>query len=114
MRRLTNLPELPIGNQQGTQGLQTLHSLSTILLGGFLGDRSIRFLSLNGTQTLCFPDKLLDQLAIVLAQNQLPGLVDDLAHILDELLAFLGEILGRRRQGLGLQGTVQSNVALLV
>lgn len=111
---LTNLPELPIGNQQGTQGLQTLHSPSTILLGGFLGDRSIRLLSLNGTQALRFPDKFLDQLAIVLAQNQLPGLVDDLAHILDELLAFLGKILRRRRQGLGLQDAVQSNVALLV
>lgn len=114
MNLLTNLSELPVGNKESTQGLQALNSVAAILFGGLLVDGSIRSLRFHGAQTLSLPDELLKQVAIILGEDQFAGLVDDFAKIPDQLLTFFREVLGGRGEGLGLEGAVQGDVALLV
>ena len=114
MEKLTNLSKLSVGNEKRTQGLQTLDSVVTVLLGTILVNRCIRPLRLNIAQTLSLPDELLEQVTIVLAENQLASLVNDHTEVPDQLLTFFREVLGGGREGLGLKGAVQSDVALLV
>ena len=111
---LTNLTELSVGDQQGTQGLQTIQGLVAILLGAFLLDGGTRLVHLDRAKVLRIVDELLQQMTVVLAQDQLSGVVDDIAQVLDQLLAFLGQLLGGVGEGLGVQSAVQCDVALLV
>ena len=111
---LTNLTELSVGDQESTESLETVQSLVGILFAILLGDGDIGFLGITGGDVLSLPDKFLQQLTLVLGQEQLLGLVDDVAQVLQEDLAIVGELLRGRRQSLGRQGTVQGDIALLV
>lgn len=111
---LTKLAELAIGDQQSTQGLEALEGLVGILLAVLLGDGHIGCLGALEGDLLSLPDELLEQLALVLGQEQLLGLVNDIAQVPDENLAVIGELLGRRGEDLGAQGAVQGDIALLV
>lgn len=98
---LTDLPELSVGDQQSTQSLQTIHSLVAILLGAIFVDGGTRFVHFDRAKVLRTVDELLKQMTVVLAQDQLSGVVDDVAQILDQLLAFLRQLLGWVGEGLG-------------
>jgi len=52
--------------------------------------------------------------AVVLGENQLASLVNDLPKVSNQLLTFFRKVLGGRREDLGLESAVQSDVALLV
>lgn len=112
--KLTDLSEFSVGNEKRTQGLQTLHGVVTVLLGTVFVNRCIGPLRFNIAQTLSLPDELLEQVAIVLAEDQLASLVNDLTEVPNQLLTFFREVFGRGREGLRLEGAVQSDVALLV
>ena len=66
---LTDLPELSVGDQQGTQGLQTIQGLVAILLGAFLLDGGTRLVHLDRAEVLRIVNELLDQMTVVLAQD---------------------------------------------
>lgn len=111
---LTNLTELSVGDQESTESLETVQSLVGILFAILLGDGDIGLLGITGGDVLSLPDKFLQQLTLVLGQEQLLGLVNDVAQVLQEDLAIVGQLLRGRRQSLGRQGTVQGDIALLV
>lgn len=113
-RRLTNFAELAVGDQQGSKSLETLQSLVSILLAIILADGEAGPLRITGGDVLGLPDEVLQQLALILGQEELLGLVNDIAQVLDENLAVARELLRRRGEGLGRQSTIQGNVALLV
>lgn len=110
----TNLPELPVGDQKGAQCPQTIHGLVTILPSAVLIDGGTRLLCLHRAEMLSLPDEVLKQLAFVLTHDQLSSLVNDIPKVLDQCLTFLGQLPGRRRESIGLKGTVQRDIALLV
>lgn len=111
---LTKLAELAVGDQQSTQGLEALQGPVGILLAVLLGDGHIGCLGTLQADLLSLPDKLLEQFTLVLAQEQLLGLLDDIAQIPDEDLAVIREPRGRRNEGLGAQGAVEGDITLLV
>jgi len=111
---LTELSELAVGDQQSAESLKTLQGLVGILLGIILGEGRLGALGITGGDILGLPDEVLKKLAVVLDQKRLLGLFKHIAHILHEDLALVRKLRRRRREVLGVQGTVQRNIALLV
>ena len=111
---LTELPEFSVGDHEGPKRLQVLAELVGILFRIVLVDRNIGLRGVTGGEVLSPPDELLDQFPIVLAEHHLLGLLNDIADVLDESLTLFGEILGRRREGLGGEGGVHGDIALFV
>jgi hypothetical protein len=60
------------------------------------------------------PDKILEEVALVLGQQELLGLLNDNSCILDKLPALLGKLVGRILQNLALEEAVEGNVDLVV
>lgn len=114
MSKLTDLAELSICDEQRAESLETISSLACILFSIVLSHGDIGSLRIARSDLLGLPDKVLKQLAVVLRQQQLLGLVDDIAQVLHKDLAFGRQLLVRGRESLGVQGGVEGNIALLV
>lgn len=111
---LTKLAELAVGDQQGAQSLEALQGLVGVLLAILFRDGPIGRLGALEVDLLSLPDEFLEQFTLVLRQEQLLGLVNDIAQIPDEDLAVIGELLRWRGEDLGAQGAVQGNITLFV
>lgn len=101
----TDLSELSVGDQECSQGLETLYCLLTILLCGVLRDAHGGSFGING-DLLSLPNKILQEFAFVLGQEQLLGLINDVAQVLDKDLAIVGKFCRWRGESLGVQSTV--------
>lgn len=110
----TKLSEFSISDQESSQGLQSLDGLLSILLSRVLGHRHTRLLCIFCGDVLSLPEEFLKQLAVVLAQHELLGVVDNITEILDKALSLSGEFFRRGRESLVLERGVQGNVTLLV
>ena len=108
----TKLPELAIGNDQGPQSAQPLQSLVAVLLGGLLVHGGIGCANSLGIELCSLPDEVLEQIALVLGQQEVLGLGDDFAEVFYKGLALGGQLVCGRREGLGCQEAVQSNIDL--
>lgn len=89
-KKLTKLAELAIGDDQGSESPQPLQCLVPMLLGGVLIDRSIGSTDDGRVELLSLPNKILQQVTVVLAQQEVLGLGDDIANIADQSLALGG------------------------
>lgn len=85
--KLTQLAELAIGDDQLTENTKTLESLVAVLLGGVLVNWHIDSLRVTRADLLRLPDEVLEDVAFVLGEKKLLGLLDHIAQISDELLA---------------------------
>ena len=63
------------------------------MLGDILADGRIGGVDSLGVELGSLPDEVLDQVALVLGEEQELGLLDDLAHISDEALALVRELV---------------------
>lgn len=88
---LTKLAELAVGDEQRAQGAETLEGLVAVLLGSVLSNGSIGSADSLGVELHALPDKVLDQIALVLGEQELLGLSDDSPYIVDELAALGGQ-----------------------
>lgn len=111
---LTKLAELAIGDEQSTQGSQALERLVAISLGRVLANRRIGALYALGVVLPRLPDEVLDQVALVLGEKQLLGELDNVARVLDERLAVVGELIRRARERAGLKEAVEGDIDLVV
>lgn len=111
---LTELAELSVGDHQCAQSLQTLSSLAGILLASILVDRKVRALGITSGDLLRLPDEVLNEFTLILHQEHLLGGVDDIAQVGHQGLSVGRELTWGRLQSLGVQGSVQGNVALFV
>lgn len=114
MRVLTELAELAIGNDQGSQSPQTLKGLVTVLLSGVLIDRCVWGVDRLGVELLCLPDEILQQVAFVLAQEEVLGLCYNIANIGHERLALSRQFRGGLGERLGREEAVQGDIDLIV
>ena len=112
--KLTKLAELAVGDQQLAEGPQALQSLLAIALSLVLGDGRVGTLNILVVVAGGLPDEVLQQVAIVLGQKQLLGLLDDVPGVLDEVLAFFRELVRGTRQGAGAKERVQGDIDLFI
>ena len=94
-RTHTELSELPIGEDKSAKRSQSLKSLVAVLPSGILVDGCARGLSIAAGDLLCLPDEVLQKIALVLGQDEVLGLLNDVAQIGDQVSTLGGE-LGRR------------------
>ncbi|KAI6767974.1 hypothetical protein HG530_005983 [Fusarium avenaceum] len=80
------LSELSVSDEQLAKGPQALKSLVTILLGSVLADRRVGGVDALGIELGGLPDKVLDQVALVLGEKEMLGLLDSIGGILNQLL----------------------------
>lgn len=113
-RKHTELAEFAVGDEQGTESLESLGGLVGILLGRFLVDRRGELFDIFASDSLGFPDEFLQQLSLVLGQEEVFGLLNDIAQVLHQSLAVFGQLARGGSQPLGVGSAVQSNVALFI
>lgn len=89
----TKLAELAVGDEQSTKGSQSLEGIVAITLGRVLVGGLGRTLDALGVKVSRLPDKVLEEVALVLGQQKLLGELDNLARVTDELLALPGELV---------------------
>lgn len=77
----TQLAELTVGDQQGAEGAQTLDGLVAMLLSHLLVDRGTGNIDSLGVEFLSLPNEVLEQVALVLGQQKVLGLLDDIARV---------------------------------
>lgn len=75
--------ELAIGDDQCAQGAQAIQSLVAMLLRGLFVYRCTWERRVATIQVLSLPEEVLEQVALVFAQEQMLGLLDDIAQISD-------------------------------
>ena len=109
---LTKLPELTVSNDKSAESAKTLHGLLSVLLGSLLVNRGLDTIGVAGADSLGLPDEVLEQVAVILAEKQDLGLLNDMAQISNEFLTIRGEVLGWRLEVLPFKGRVHSNVDL--
>jgi hypothetical protein len=90
---------LSIGDEKLAKGSQTLKSLVTILLSSVLADGGIGCVDTLRVELSGLPDEILNQVALVLGEKEVLGLLNDVGSILDELLTLSGELLVATREG---------------
>jgi hypothetical protein len=73
--------------------------LVTILLGSVLADGGIGCVDTLGVELSGLPDEILNQVALVLGEKEVLGLLNGVGGILDELLTLSGELLVATREG---------------
>lgn len=93
------LSELSVGDEKLAKGSQTLKSLVTILLGSVLADGGIGCVDTLGVELSGLPDEILNQVALVLGEKEVLGLLNGVGGILDKLLTLSGELLVATREG---------------
>ena len=89
---LTQLAELAVGNQQGTQGAESIESIVTVLLSGGLVDGSSWQPSSTAVQLLGVPDEVLEQVALVFGEEQDLGVLDHIAKVTNQGAALSREL----------------------
>ena len=110
----TKLAELTVGDEQRAQRAQTLHSLVTVLLSRLLVDWCAWNASISTINFLRLPDEVLEEIALVLAEEEDLGLFNDVASILNQNLSFGRKLVGWACQGFRSEEAVESNVDLFV
>lgn len=110
----TQFSELAVCDEQSAQSSQTLESFILVSRRGVLGQRSVWRLEALGIVVRSLPNKVLNQVAVILGQQKLLCEPHNLSRILDEHLSIGGELVGRLAEGPGLQKAVQGNVDLFV
>jgi len=85
-----------------------------MLLCGLLVDGGAGDADGLGVELLRLPDKVLDEVSVVLGQQQILGVLDDLTNIGDEVFAFGRELISWARKYLGLEEAVQGNINLVI
>lgn len=83
-------------------------------LCGVLIDRGARSGNLLGVELGGLPDEVLEQVAFVLGEQEILGLLDDLSGILHERLALGGERLVRVTESLRVEEAIQGDIDLVV
>jgi hypothetical protein len=81
------LSELSVSDEQLAKGPQALKSLITILLGNILANRRVGGVDVLGIELGGLPDEVLNQVALVLGEKEVLGLLDNVGGILNQLLA---------------------------
>lgn len=80
--------ELTVGDDQCAQCAKTVQCLVAVLLGSVLVNWCTWNLYIAAIQVLGLPDKILEQIALVLAQQQMLGFLNDIAKIGDQRTTF--------------------------
>lgn len=111
---LTELPELAVGDEQSAKSSQALQSLLAMLLGGLLVDGGAGNVDGLGVPLLGLPDEVLEQVALVLGQKQVLGLLDNVASVGNECLALGRKLLGGVVESGGGEEAVQGDIDLVV
>ncbi len=91
--KLTKLAELAIGDDECAESAEALEGLVAVLLCGILFNWHTRLLDTVAADGLSLPDEVLEEVAVVLGEKHDLGLLDDIAQISDEVLAFRRELL---------------------
>lgn len=94
VRRLTEFAELAVGDDELAEGAKSLEGLVAVLLGCLLVYWRTHGVGIAGADVLSLPDKLLEQVALVLGEKQQLGLLDDSTQIAHQLLAVGRQLLG--------------------
>jgi hypothetical protein len=89
---LTELSKLAVGDDQGSESSETFKSFIAVLLSSALVNWGAWERCSSTTNVLCLPNELLEKVSIILGQQQQLGLFNDLADILNQLLALLGKL----------------------
>jgi hypothetical protein len=105
---------LTVGDDERAEGSQTLQSLVSMLLRGVLINRCTWKRSIVGLDLLCLPNEVLEQVALVLGEEEIFGLLDDVANIGNEAFALSGESCVGLAEGLGGKEAVERDIDLLV
>jgi len=92
--RLTKLAELAVGDQESSKSAEALKSLVAMALGCVLADGRVRRTDRVGVKVLRLPDEVLQEVALVLGQQQVLGLLHNLTNIGNEALALGRELVG--------------------
>lgn len=77
---------MTVGQNERSKGTQAVKGLVTVLLGGFLVDRSVRSAGIAARDLLGLPNEVLKKVALVLCQEEKLGLLNNLAQITNKLL----------------------------
>jgi hypothetical protein len=105
---------LTVGDEERSEGSQTLESLLAMLLGSLLVERSVDVGRVGGADLLCLPDEVLEEITVVLGEKEELGLLNDVLEVSDELLAVGGQLLVGLVEVLPFERRVQRDVDLLV
>ena len=92
-RKLTQLAELTVREDESSQSAQAFEGLVAMLLGRVLIHGSIGCGCICTSDLLSLPDEVLKKVAIVLGQQQKLGLLNYVAQVSDKLLALGRELL---------------------
>lgn len=87
------LAELTVSDEELAEGSQTLKRLVTILLGSILANRSVGCVDVLGVELGSLVDEVLDQVAVVLGEEKVLGLLNNVGSILNQLLSLSGKLL---------------------
>lgn len=78
---LTEFPELTVGEDQGPESPQTIHGLVAMLSRGVLVDGGTGKLCAGTRHLLRLPDEVLEQVARILGEKHVLGLLDHITEI---------------------------------
>lgn len=78
---LTELAELAVGDQQSSESAEAIESLVAMTLGSALVDGRVGRAHRVRVEVLSLPDEVLEEVALVLGQQQVLGLLDNLASV---------------------------------
>lgn len=102
----TQFAELAVGDEELSQGAETLQSLIPLLLGGLLVYRGVGAFHSIRVELLRLPDEVLDQVALVLGQEKILHQPDNLSAVGHKVLSIIGKFVGWRLESLGLEEAV--------
>lgn len=111
---LTKLAELSVGDDKLAQSLETLSCLTAVLLRGVLVDWRAWEAGVSAIDALGLPCKVLKQVALVLREKKVLGLLDNVAEVVDQGLSLGGKLLGWASHEPLVEEAVESDINLLV
>jgi hypothetical protein len=76
---------LAIGDNQGSKSAKTIESFVAVLFGSVLVDWGTREFGISSGNLLSLPNKFLKKISIVLGKQQVLGLLNHLAKIINQL-----------------------------
>jgi hypothetical protein len=111
---LTELAELPVGDDQRPKGSSASEHFIALLLGNILLHWRGWELGVLDVDLFGVPNELLQEISLILREKQELGLLHNVSEVSHKLLAFCRELLRRSAQFTRFQRAVQRNVDLLV
>jgi hypothetical protein len=105
---------LTVGDEERSEGSETLEGLLAVLLGSLLAQRSVDVGCVIGADLLCLPDEVLEEITVILGEQEELGLLNDVLEVGDELLAIGGQLGVGLVEVLPFERRVQRDVDLLV